>query len=105
MAPKQKQEPGRGIWIGNGKGGTHPADAARTPQPPLTPHQQAGPSISTKSRCYDPLCIQICRMKAGLTKAPSEAGDPAVGLCSVAQADLSHGELDGTLPSTRVSHT
>lgn len=45
MAPKQKQEPGRGIWIGNGKGGTHPADAARTPQPPLTPHQQAGPSI------------------------------------------------------------
>lgn len=57
------------------EGGTHPADAARAPQPPLTLHQQTGLSISAKSWCYGP-CIQMCLMKTKLVKGPSllEAG-------------------------------
>lgn len=73
-----------GTWEGDmdreREGGTHPADAARTPQPPLAPHQQAAVSISAKSRCYGSLYIRMFRVRARLAKA--------VGLCSTTEADV-----------------
>lgn len=104
MAPKQKQEPGRGIWIGNGKGAhTQQMQPEHPSLPwPHTSRQELAPPPNLDA-IYGPLSIRTCHVRAGLSKGPSEAGCLSVGLYSIIQADLSHGEMDGPRLSTHMS--
>lgn len=67
MAPKQKQEPGRGIWIGNGKGAHTQQMQPEHPSLPW-PHisRQELASTPNPDAIYGPLCIWTCHVRVGL---------------------------------------
>lgn len=55
------------------EGGPHTqADAAQSI--PRLPRPHTTRQVVAKSRCYDPLCTQLCCVEAGLAKGPSEPG-------------------------------